>query len=47
MNPVAVYGITPGSGITVAIDANGIATVGLSLEDATTGDTDFYWKFDF
>ena len=41
LNPVAVYGVTPGTGITVAIDSNGIATVGLSLEDATTGDTEF------
>ena len=41
LNPVSVYGVTPGTGITVAIDSNGIATVGLSLEDATTGDTEF------
>lgn len=47
LNPVAVYGITPGTGITVAINTNGIATVGLSLEDATTGDTDFTGSLTF
>jgi len=47
LNPVAVYGITPGTGITIAINTNGIATVGLSLEDATTGDTDFTGSLTF
>ena len=47
LNPVAVYGVTPGTGITVAIDSNGIASVGLSLEDATTGDTMFTGSITF
>ena len=47
LNPVSVYGVTPGTGITVAIDSNGIATVGLSLEDATTGDTMFTGSITF
>jgi hypothetical protein len=47
VNPVSVYGVTPGIGITVAINANGIATVGLSLEDATTGDTNFTGSLTF
>ncbi len=41
LNPVEVYGVTAGTGITVAVDANGLATVGLSLATATTGDTTF------
>ncbi len=47
LNPVEVYGVTPGIGITIGVDANGIATVGLSLEDATTGDTDFTGSLTF
>ena len=31
LNPVEVYGITMGNGITVSVNASGIATVGLSL----------------
>ncbi len=46
-NPVEVYGITPGIGITIGVNANGIATVGLSLEDATTGDTEFTGSLTF
>ena len=37
MNPVEVYGITMGNGITVSVNASGIATVGLSLGTCLAG----------
>ena len=47
LNPAEVYGVTPGIGMRLMPDANGIATVGPSLEDATTGDTDFTGSLTF
>ena len=37
LNPVEVYGITMGDGITVSVNASGIATVGLSLGTSLAG----------
>ena len=47
LNPVSVYGVTPGSGITVAIDANGIATVGVSLGSVVPGNIGFTGSITF
>ena len=47
LNPVEVYGVTPGSGITVAIDASGIATVGLSLPASVPGNAGFTGSITF
>ena len=45
LNPLEIYGITPGSGenagINIAVSTTGIATVGLSMPSVMTGDTEF------
>ena len=47
LNPVEIYGITMGSGITVSVNASGIATVGLSLASSVPGNASFTGSITF